>query len=221
MGALIHLLVLGLLLALQGRPALVEAFVSYLCQGLEQFSQLLASLQPWQPAHDGLVPSEEHNSPCWVRIEQLAMAPADRPPMASQPPGCRLPTCMCNGSRSKPFNAHGQALGSARRLGYNRQALVSGQRASFIPAPRGTCRCTHVSASTRRSAPFLALVDQVQVSLIEPSSSLQAEQRSDLGNLAIAVLLVASALLGTAYLPACCASSSLVVRPPALGVQAR
>lgn len=199
-GRLIHLLVLGLLLGLQGRPALAEALpVSYLCQGLEQFSQLLASPQPWQPAHDGLVPSEEHNSPCWVRIEQLAMAPADAPAHGQPAAWLSFANLHVQRVEIELFNAHGQALGSARRLGYNRQALVSGQRASFIPSA-----AWHLPLYARisfnpaiRAIPGLA--HQVQVSLIEPSSSLQAEQRNDLGNLAIAALLVASALLAIMF----------------------
>lgn len=184
---LICLLLLGLL----ARPAMADPLpVSYLCQGLSHLTQALNSPHPWQTASNGLVPSEESNSPCWVRIEQL-----HQDPRSQQLRWLSFANLHVQRVEVHLFDARGNAIGTALRLGHNWQALVSGQRAIFIPPAE-----LHLPLYARLSfnpqiRALPGLPHQTEVSSVEPSSSLQAEQRTDLFNLAVAALLAASALL--------------------------
>ncbi|MFZ3184194.1 MAG: EAL domain-containing protein [Pseudomonas sp.] len=164
--------------------------VAYSCQGEVSLAGLLASDPHWLPAEDGRVPVERLQDQCWIRINQL--------PKATEPPEIRwLSFANLHVQRVDLLllDAEGRTIGRAQRMGANSNALVSGQRALFIPpAELHLPLYAHLSlAAGIRPLPGLSHV--LQAEWVEPSASLYQEQRTDLRNISVSVLLAASAVM--------------------------
>ena len=164
--------------------------VAYSCQGELSFADLLASNPHWLPAEDGQVPVKQPQDQCWIRIKQL-------PKATEQQESSWLSFANLHIQRVdlRLLDAQGRTIGRAQRMGANSNALVSGQRAIFIP-PAELHLPLYVQLSFAAGIrPLPGLAHVLQAEWVEPSASLYQEQRADLRNLSISVLLAASAVM--------------------------
>jgi hypothetical protein len=126
---------------------------------------------------------------CWVRAGQLAKA-------VEQPQNLSLSFAELHIERVdlNLFDAQGRLIGRAQRMGSNSNALGSGQRAIFLPPDplQLPLYAQFTLADGARPLPGLARI--LLIEALDPSSSMHSAQRADRLNLAIAVLLVATAI---------------------------
>ncbi|MBX9914187.1 MAG: bifunctional diguanylate cyclase/phosphodiesterase [Pseudomonadaceae bacterium] len=173
-------------------PALLAAplAVAYSCDGAAEFSDMQAQPPHWLPANDGKVPIELLHDQCWVRITQL-------PEASSWQKNLSLSFTDLHIQRVdlRLFDASGQLIGHAQRMGTNSNALVSGQRAIFIPSKTGQLPLYAQISLTDGARPLPGLAHVLRVEAVDPSTSMHSAQRTDLVNLSIAVLLAASAIM--------------------------
>ncbi|MBP8184466.1 MAG: EAL domain-containing protein [Pseudomonas sp.] len=164
--------------------------VAYSCEGAATFNALQANPPQWLPASDGKVPIKLLHGHCWVRITQLTEAGAAQKSLSLSFADLHIQRLDLS-----LFDATGQLIGQAQRMGSSSNALVSGQRAIFIPpnALQLPLYAQLTLADGARALPGLAHV--LRVEAVEPSASMHRAQRADLLNLSIAVLLAASAIM--------------------------
>jgi diguanylate cyclase (GGDEF)-like protein len=164
--------------------------VAYSCQGAPEFAAMLASNPDWLPANAGEVPIEQLSGQCWVRIEQL-------PKATEQQQNVSLSFADLHIQRVDLllFDAKGKTIGRAQRMGANSNALVSGQRVMFIPPTELQLPLYARLSLTAGTRPLPGLPHLLRVESVEPAASMYNEQRADLRNLSIAVLLAASAIM--------------------------
>jgi diguanylate cyclase (GGDEF)-like protein len=164
--------------------------VVYSCQGDRTFAAMLASPPNWLPADSGLVPVEQGQRQCWIRINQL-------PKAAEQQGSSWLSFANLHILRVdlRLLDAEGHTLGRAQRMGSNSNALVSGQRAIFIPPAELHLPLYAQLTLTPGARPLPGLANILHVESVEPATSMYNEQRNDLLNLSVAVLLAASAIM--------------------------
>jgi diguanylate cyclase (GGDEF)-like protein len=173
-------------------PALLAAplAVAYSCQGAATFSALQASPAQWHVANDGNVPIGLQQGQCWLRISQLPLAREQQQRLSLSFADLHIQRVDLS-----LFDAQGRLIGYAQRMGGAHNALVSGQRAIFMPPEPIQLPLYAQLTLADGTRPLPGLAHILRVEAVEPGASMHREQRADLLNLSITVLLAATAIM--------------------------
>lgn len=185
----IHLFFLLILSGVTPNLLAAPLAVVYSCQGPAAFSSLLANPPQWQTADDGKIPIDLLQGQCWVRIDQIPKA------LEQQKISLSFADLHIQRVDLNLFDAQGQLIGHAQRMGSSNNALVSGQRAIFMPPEPFQLPLYAQITLADGAQPLPGLAHLLLVEAVEPASSMRNAQRVDLLNLSIAVLLAASAVM--------------------------
>jgi diguanylate cyclase (GGDEF)-like protein len=187
---LLRLFFIALVVLWGGRASAEPLAVDYRCDGAVLFGGQVGPADGWVTAEDGKVPVDPQDRPCWVRIGGL--------PQGQVAVGASwLSFADLNVQRVdiELFDASGQKIGQALRMGPSEGALVTGLRAIFTPAPVANFPLYARFAPVQGTLMFPGLARTLLVEAVDPADSLREAQRDDLLNQSGAIFLLTTALM--------------------------